>query len=505
MKSRHEEDQLDRDIYGLLSEAENEAAPPDEDFLARLPQQTLETFMSASASQPIPSRRYRIMHSRTLKWVFPAAAAAMVLVVVGLWPGNGHNGTGGSGRVYGMTDIPAILAQTPIIHMTGWMYVPAFVQPGEEQTKIETEYWSDSQNGRRRFTYPGHSKENGKIIITHTERVVNGEYVMDLNLTEKTAQFTRLTPYQCILESYRDHEKHFKRILGDPHQLNTYKRVGQEEIGGRTFEIWERETVSAVRKILMRYKYKCWLEPTTGDLGRIYLWSKSEETGEDWNPIMGIETVERLTSAPADIFAIDPPAEYALINEKAYAPYRELNFEGGVGLHKVKYDAFISFVLEDDSLILGWSSIDMEASESQIDLFKDLEWGGPVPKLPIEIYGLEQPLESNKITYTGRHLAYTRKGDRFIEWSIYVPDTPPPADKLKPICQVLYRVNAPKDRISGRMVSHVSQPFNVDVYNFDAFVRGAMAELSDDGVAPEVVTYENVLQLSQQIRESAQE
>ncbi len=37
---------------------------------------------------------------------------------------------------------------------------------------------------------------------------------------------------------------------------------------------------------------------------------------------------------------------------------------------------------------------------------------------------------------------------------------------------------------------------------FDTFVRGAMAELSDEGKAPEYVTYQKVLQLTKKIRNS---
>jgi hypothetical protein len=37
---------------------------------------------------------------------------------------------------------------------------------------------------------------------------------------------------------------------------------------------------------------------------------------------------------------------------------------------------------------------------------------------------------------------------------------------------------------------------------FDIWVRGAMAELSDDGKAPESITYRNVLKLAEKIRNS---
>ena len=38
--------------------------------------------------------------------------------------------------------------------------------------------------------------------------------------------------------------------------------------------------------------------------------------------------------------------------------------------------------------------------------------------------------------------------------------------------------------------------------DFDTWVRGAMAELSDNGVVPEGISYEKVMELSSRIRES---
>ncbi len=55
-------------------------------------------------------------------------------------------------------------------------------------------------------------------------------------------------------------------------------------------------------------------------------------------------------------------------------------------------------------------------------LFKSLTCGGPLPKLPIEITGLKQKhADGGETVCVGRHLAYTRKGDTFVEWALFVP------------------------------------------------------------------------------------
>jgi hypothetical protein len=67
-------------------------------------------------------------------------------------------------------------------------------------------------------------------------------------------------------------------------------------------------------------------------------------------------------------------------------------------------------------------------------------------------------------------------------------------------CDVLYRFNLdpePKWKIGLT----VDCSLLIDSANeFDKWVLGAMAELSDDGEPPDGVTYENVLRLVEQIR-----
>ena len=56
--------------------------------------------------------------------------------------------------------------------------------------------------------------------------------------------------------------------------------------------------------------------------------------------------------------------------------------------------------------------------------------------------------------------------------------------------------------LPGSMNISVRQPIPVDAEDFDLLVRGAMAELSDDGLAPEHVAYEEVMREVERIRAS---
>jgi len=87
----HNEDRTEQVVSTLLSAAGKSPVPPDEAFLERLSGETVKAFIAASAQRPKRFRGYRIMHSRTVKWLAPLAAAAAVIVAVGLWPsGNGR-------------------------------------------------------------------------------------------------------------------------------------------------------------------------------------------------------------------------------------------------------------------------------------------------------------------------------------------------------------------------------------------------------------------------------
>jgi len=136
-------------------------------------------------------------------------------------------------------------------------------------------------------------------------------------------------------------------------------------------------------------------------------------------------------------------------------------------------------------------------------LFESLVIGGQLPKLPFEVYALKSSRDDEEITYSGYHLAYTEKADKFYEWGIYLPP-----EELDPAYTQLlsylleYRHNMENREVRGKLSLSTTAELTIDnPEDFNTFVRGAMAELSDDEQAPDDVTYDRVLRLAAQIRQ----
>ena len=183
----------------------------------------------------------------------------------------------------------------------------------------------------------------------------------------------------------------------------------------------------------------------------------------------------------------------------------ELDDRGSVHCSSLTLDPHISFTLSDGSVILAWYSVDHDSEIPQEKLFENLEFGGALPKLPVEIYGLKPKDWAGDVTYTGHHLAYSQKGERFIEWGLYVPNDSPPLHSQMLGYDALIRFNLqpqPKCNLGYTMGHGILVK---TAYDFEEWVIGAMAELSDDGRAPDGITYESVLQLAREIRESLAE
>jgi hypothetical protein len=169
----------------------------------------------------------------------------------------------------------------------------------------------------------------------------------------------------------------------------------------------------------------------------------------------------------------------------------------GLGLGELSLSTYISFALEDGSILLAWSASDGQAEGAQDALFSGLEFGGALPKLPVELYGLTPMQAGTEVTLIGYHLAHTVKNGRFYEWSLYVPDGLLSEDRRPPGYLTMIRFN-PADR-QVRASGHLTVAGNIRISgrdDFDTLVLGAMAELSDSGVAPRRVAYDRVMQLS---------
>lgn len=396
---------------------------------------------------------------------------------------------------YGITDVPELFQTAKTIHMKGRMYFPTS-QPWKEQISVETEYWLDIENGRWRLTHPGYSSTSEGMKVNVSEKICDGgEYEIAINHTDKTASYGKISEYQRSIFNRRNINTLLEMACGQPELFDDYAIVGREEIGGDVYDIWE-----ALIEVNYgpKMKLKSWLSPATGEFARIKI--SIYEDG-NWVRKMEIDSVERNIKIPDETFSIEVPSGYMPENSKDTATANKLS-RVSIGTDSVILNCHILFTMADGSVIVGWSSEDRQSETSQAELFENLEIGAELPKLPFEVYALSSSRKNKSVTYKGFHLAYTQKAGEFYEWGIYVP-----AAELKPefsqmlVYRLLYRDNIERE-VKGKFSLSTSAELIIkNAEDFDTFVLGAMAELSDDGKAPEDITYEAVLQLAEQIRQ----
>lgn len=491
-------------------------------------------------------RRHRTGHTtmtrRILRIGIPAAVAAAVILAVGLWPQDvSENGTVQPGRGYALADIPRLLDSAKVLHLREWYYIPGMLDgpPDLKRRKVEAEYWLDVANGRWRlwFTDLGLSgsaeptDKQREMTYRYLQRVSDGEYMMELwhdapifeddPTVEKLGEYTLLTPYMRHLEVlfYYPWVTACTDRFRDATALGQYVKVGEEELHGDMFELWEHEQQvprwdETTKKRIWASdrwgKTRVWLSPATGDVGRLETWYKGPATDGTWMLGEVTDIVERDVEPPPGIFDTTPPAGYVMRSTKETAPLRSLSTEcHTLGFGDLELRLHMHLSLSDGSILFGWSSRDASVPEDQAALFENLVPGGPLPPLPIEIQAIVPENEDCDLHYTGRHLAWTQKDGRCYEWALYVPQyaLPAPQDRCAKWWQFHYVVNS--DRVSDDEREPLGTPAgDARIYrvnspaDFDRLVVGAVADLSDGGVIPEHVTYEYVTQLCEEIRAS---
>ena len=404
---------------------------------------------------------------------------------------------------YAVTDLPGLFEQAKVIHIRGWQHFPGHKMPdGEEIPPVEIDNWIDREGGRSCHTGTGLSVDKNGVRVTVSEAISDGQYKLILNHTERYAVFFSISDYQRMLEAYRTSRVFSGQIFGDIEQLQNFEPVGWEQMDGVEYQVWQRETAHTITQHAVRLEF--WLSPQTGRLGRVQIWSGVDdgqwELSKDY-------FIDYDVVVPDGVFTLEPPEGYTLKNTMETAIPRELGGGGGAGYSDDKYslraDTVISFIMGEGSVIVAWQSLDSNSEIPQDEFFTGLEFGGPLPTLPVEIYGLKPAGVKSDLMYTGCHLTHTQKADKFVEWSLYVPDGAPPASVRQLGFDVLYRFNLdpePKWRIGLTADRNMLIEGSED---FEKWVLGAMGELSDDGNAPEGITYEGVLQLAERVRESS--
>lgn len=449
--------------------------------------EAIRRIQQAEIAPGIAGGRHRLMHSRALRWAVPVAAAAGVLLAVGLWPdGSIRNGEPQSGRVYAFSEVPALVRSARTFHIHG---VQRWIMAGKV-VELPIDTWHSASGAYR--SIGTHVRENG---VDLPDIVCDGQYQMTIDHVNKSASFKRVTPLQTRIVFLAEMQN---MLFGNLARREGLARTGMETIDGRTCEVWQREETFPRDNVVTARFNKYWFDPSTGVLVRAEVWAKDKYSGQ-FRQCFLLDKMERSIELPAGIFDTTPPADYKPANTKETAPLDSFSHIAYMGptLESVVH---AGFVLPDGSVVMPWSVRELGKDEPQDGLFAGLVAGGELPKLPIEIYGLE-PQGQTKLTYLGRHLAWTRKDGRYFEWALYVPDKnlPDPISFLT----LLTRPNPAGRELEGNdSPSYPPCAIEVTADDFDELVLGAMAELSDNGLRPEQISLQSVLQLADAIRRS---
>lgn len=474
-------------LKDLIASLTHEDAPNPEH------QDKLEQTLRLSLANP-ERRRQSIRRTTMFRRIrqLSAAAAAVILLIAGFTVLH-QTAT----PVYGAIEALALYENVRSIHMKGvCTYDPSVRYPEQDSAEIAIEFWYDLEKGRVRTRQVGFGFGSYEYGYTVSEFVDNGYHTMRVNHGKQTVVFNKRKDSEFRRQLFIRRHKlaMLQKIYSDLDQVDGYVPVGQEEIGGEAYTIWEKTGSK---------KTQIWISPVSGDIARYKTWS-SKQDGE-WRMRYDMHTVERNLEISDDVFKITPPDDYTFVNTLATADEPELLSESSATVENengtLTLTTHILFALADGCLILGWSSEESSSPGSQEALFMTLEPGGPLPKLPAEIYALNPTSLSHGDLgeHPGYHLAHSQKEGRFYEWSVYVADSGEPARRIDGVRLVTRSHAADNKRAGGSIRAGIEIASSED---FDLLVRGAMSEFSDDDTAADHITYDYVTQLTQQIRAS---
>jgi hypothetical protein len=419
-----------------------------------------------------------------------AVAASLVLAALVLTPGK-------ASHLYAMSDVINTLRTADVIHAKGWTWQPLIVPPGQERTRCPVETWIDRRNARERRKSSSYSTDGKSVNVSLTESVNDGKFVMEVNHAEETVEYTRLSQFRRQLQLHQSLDQMLEQWFGEREKLG-FTNTGRVELGGKEFDLWRGEL--PVDEGPIRVRVEQWVAPGTKEIAALKYWVQSPASPGEWTLVLDIPTIERNVPIPPGTFDTTAPRDYTLKNTKETAIVPELQLGGGVGLGSVHITQHIEFAMADGSVLVGWRSWDDKDKGSQKKLFAPLEFGGTVPRLPIEVNALKPNRQGAAGTLIGYHLVHTEKDGRFCEWSLYVPNEPGLNRPEAMGYDVVHRFN---QRVPGSAKLNVTNCVRIrDKADFDALVLGAMAELSDEARPPSGLTYDRIMELSRQKKAS---
>jgi hypothetical protein len=245
--------------------------------------------------------------------------------------------------------------------MKGTSYFKPPEGSGGRPVAVPTEYWLDLANGRWKMTWPGYGGGPGVFEVSIEEKSCDGgdrEIVMNHNA--KTFYYNRISEFQRKLFCLRHTKQLVNRAIGNPELYDSYRNVGQEEINGQMYDIWE--VVEQQQGYIPGLKMRSWLSPQTGEFAKVITWIQNRDG--TWQKRSEIESVERNIEMGDEIFPTRPPRGYKLQNPR-FRPK-----SSGLGsVLSINYSTQIILAMPDGSIIVCWSCEDKDSRQSQESFF----------------------------------------------------------------------------------------------------------------------------------------
>lgn len=457
-----------------------------------LDQRMDELFSKAQAKKQDQPRQRPLQFAAFIRYV--AAAIIVIALLVSIFYDRGPNGTG---TLYAMTDVSALLREAKTVYIQGWMIVPEPDVPVEQQQKKPFEYWFDSARGRMRFRQTQTSQMGSQAIAIDQEKVINGSYLMMINHMHNNVSYLKMGDFARQYMVRQSFDGLLRQFFLNIQSTGMLEKISTETLDKKEYELWQG-TYTLPGPEQTKIEIKVWFDPKTGDIGRMKIWKDSEH---EQTVITEITKIIRNVSIPDDLFILQPPEGYTSINTKDQA--REIsgvmsvgNFHCGPNCLRIN----IAFQLKDGTVLVCWRGEDATVGTSDPSLFDNLKPGGPLPAFPIIAERLFPLMVDNPPVYQGYHLAHTRRQETDYEWSIYIPNQPisqyPIAFKIMPECSEL------DDHGKMKPSAMVSTAFVIENQaDFQTFVLGAMDLMSDPDRDLPDVTFDSVLELVNQIRQ----
>jgi hypothetical protein len=264
-------------------------------------------------------------------------------------------------KAYAITDMPELLYSADNIHMKGTSYFKPPEGSGGRPVAVPTEYWLDLANGRWKMTWPGYGGGPGVFEVSIEEKSCDGgdrEIVMNHNA--KTFYYNRISEFQRKLFCLRHTKQLVNRAIGNPELYDSYRNVGQEEINGQMYDIWE--VVEQQQGYIPGLKMRSWLSPQTGEFAKVITWIQNRDG--TWQKRSEIESVERNIEMGDEIFPTRPPRGYKLQNPR-FRPKSSGLAQGGGSVLSINYSTQIILAMPDGSIIVCWSCEDKDSRQSQ--------------------------------------------------------------------------------------------------------------------------------------------